>query len=191
LERLNQSLSRKTRWMCRNCGKLGEKYRSDKKGKYCIDCGSDRISKYSSKNWYKARHTIRKWHERIANKRAYYLWNLARFYAGNYKRVIINKWPIAKEIEYATDNKTARKLCDGAYGLFVNMLKHKCNELGTEFIIRKDLSWQNEIDRITEQAKMEQLEKLLRETKKTVKRNNRARFRYLETAFERLTMLRI
>lgn len=191
LERLNQSLRRKTKWLCNGCDRLNEKYRSDKKGKYCIDCGSESISKSCSNNWYKARHTLRKWHEKIKNKRAYYLWHQARFYAENYERVTIQKWPLSKEIEYSTDNKTARKLCDGAYGLFVKMLKHKCNELGTEFIERKDLSWQKEIERITEQAKMQQLLKVLRKAKAAVKRNYPARFKCLVTACERLTMLRI
>jgi len=191
LERLNQNLSRKMKWYCKDCKKTNAKYKSDKKGKYCIDCGSKNISKHCSKNWYKARHTLRKWHEHIENKRAYFLWNLARFYAENYQKVTIQKWPLSKEIEYAIDNKTARKLCDGAYGKFVEMLKHKCNELGTEFIERKDLSWQKEIERITEQAKMQQLQKVLRKVKTAVKKNCPARYRYLKTACERLTMLRI
>ncbi|MCJ7778045.1 MAG: hypothetical protein MUP16_07020 [Sedimentisphaerales bacterium] len=191
LERLNQSLSIKTKWHCKDCGKTNEKYRSNKKGKYCIDCQSENITKYCSKNWFKARYTLRKWHEHIENKRDYFLWNLARYYAENFERVTIQKWPLNKEIEYAIDNKTARKLCDGAYGKFVQMLKHKCNELGTEYIERKDLSWQKEIERLTEQAKLEKLLTVLREAKKAVKRKSHARFRYLETALERLTTLRI
>jgi len=147
--------------------------------------------KYRSENWYKARNTLIKWHERIENKRAYFLWNLARYYAKNFEKVTIQKWPLNKEIKYAIDNKTARRLCDGAYGKFIQMLKHKCNESGTEFIERKELSWQTEIERLTEQAKMEELTRVLRESKKAVNRKYHARFKYLETACERLMMLRI
>ena len=139
---LNQKLARRTRWQCNDCRKINNKYKTSKRKKLCLSCGSESIFMCCSKNRDKADYTLAKFHEHVANKRSYFLWHLARMYAENYKKVIVQKWPLKKEIEYAVDNKTARKLCDGAYGKFVQYLKHKCNELGTEFIERKDLSWQ-------------------------------------------------
>lgn len=191
LEYLNRKLARRTRWICGDCGKVNEKYKTVKRKKTCLDCGSESVKKHCSKNWYKARDTLRKHHEHIAKKREYWLWHLARYYADNYEKVTIQKWPLSKEIEYAIDGKAAINLIDGAYGKFCQMLKFKCQETGTELIERKDLLWQKQIENLTQKAKTEGLQSILRQARQAVKRNSLARFRYLTTACEQLTMLRI
>lgn len=188
---LNQKVARRLRWKCEDCKAINVKYKTVKRKKRCMSCGSENIHKYSSKNREKAKYTLSKFHEHIANKRSYFLWHVARMYAENYAKVIVQKWPLKKEIEYAVDNKTARRLCDGAYGKFIQHLKHKCNELGTEFIERKDLSWQKEIERLTEQANLETLARLLRQAKKTLKCQNPARLAYLKTDLKRVETLRL
>ena len=192
---LNQKLARRTKWYCPECKQTNNNYktlwRGKKKKSVCINCDSRDIIMDRSDNGWKAKHTLSKWHEHIERKRDYFLWHLARMYAENFETVIVQKWPLKKEIQYAVNNKTAKRLCDGAYGKFIHHLKFKCEELGTEFIERKDLQWQQTIDRLTEQAKMENLQKILRQARQAVRRNYRARFRYLKTACERLITLRI
>ncbi len=192
---LNRKVSRRTKWFCLNCKELNDNYKTIWKGKKkiinCIKCGSSDIIMKRSKNGMKAKRTLNKWHKHIARKRDYFLWHFARMYAENYEKVIVQKWPLKKEIQYAVNNKTARRLCDGAYGKFIDHLKFKCKELGTEFEERKDLQWQRTIERLTEQAKLEKLQRILRQARQAVKKNYRVRFKYLKMDCERLTMLRI
>ncbi len=147
--------------------------------------------KPGSNNRRKARHTLAKHHEHIRNKREYFLWSVARYYALNYGSVTVPKWPLEKKIQYAVSSRAARKLCDSAYGRFVEMIEHKCNELGTQFNQRKDAQWQIEIENLTEVAKREKLSVILRKAKKAVRRSYRGRLMSLETDCEQLTTLQI
>jgi len=165
---LNQKLARRTRWKCRDCGEINEKYRTAKRKKTCLSCDSENIEPYRSKNWYKAKHTLAKFHEHLAEKRSYFLWNLARYYVDRYDKIVVNKWPMKQAIEYAVEHKTARKLCDGAYSKFIHMLKHKCNEFGKEFEERKDLLWQKEVDRLMDVAETESLRRMIRLTRTAI-----------------------
>jgi len=127
-----------------------------------------------SRNRRKARHTLAKFHEHVSKKRDYFLWHVARYYASNYRVVVIPKWPLKEKIQYAVDSTTARKLCDSAYARFVEMLKHKCKEFGTELIERKDQRWQKELKRAMEVKGLESLQKILRKCRKAMKYRNPA-----------------
>jgi putative transposase len=147
--------------------------------------------KLGSRNRWKAKRTLRKWHDHIRNRRDYFLWGLARFYATNYKAVTVYERLWRYKIEYALTAHEAIRLCDGAYARFAQMLEHKCNEFGTSFILRKDQKWQREKEQLTERAKREALAQLLRKARRAVQRNYLRRFRSLEQDCKRLTMLRI
>ena len=182
---LNRKCARRLLWICKDCKAEKNKYRIVKKKKQCIECGSENIYKYCSKNWHKAKYTLAKYHEHIANKREYFIWHIVRYYADNYDIVTINKWPLKKQIEYSVDSKTARNLVDGAYGKFIAHLKFKCKELGKEFIERKDLQWQKVVSNAMEVAETEQLKKMIRETKKAIKWPNRRRLVFLKKESKR------
>ena len=198
LRMLNRAVNRKKR-QCAKCGMYyseSELYRKDAKGKKrrlilkCRQC-NERLDLRNSANRDKALKTLAKWHEHIRQKRDYYLWHIARYYAANYDRVTVLEVPLKDKIHYAVDSKAARKLCDAAYGKFIKMLEHKCAELNCQFEMRKDVKWQEEKRKAVQVAKRESLSKILRRAKTAVKYNCRERFKSLVTDCEQLTMLRI
>jgi IS605 OrfB family transposase len=145
-----------------------------------------------SRNRRKAKYRLAKWHEHIANKRAYFLWHIARFYAANYERIVVPKLPLSRMVHYAIESKKARKLCDAAYASFVQKLRHKCNEFGREFVERKDDElWRKEIEKCTEVARMERVRKMVYKGRKIIKSGNREALASLAEAFEQVRTLRI
>ncbi len=145
-----------------------------------------------SKNRRKARRSIANWHEHIASKRDYWLWGLARFYAMHYAKIIVPVWPLKQQIHYAVTSRAAMKLCDGAYGKFLGMLKQKCEEFGSKVEPRKDQEqWEIEMRRLTEVARLEALSPLLRKTKRTWKSQNPEHLQSLARDCERVATLRI
>jgi len=133
---LNQKCARRLKWECGDCKERSSKYKMiSRKKKVCFVCGSDNIHPYHSNNWKKAKYTLAKFHEHLKNKRDNFLWLIARHYAEKYDIITVPNWPLKKQIEYAVDNKTAIRLTDGAYGKFVKMLEHKCNEFDSQLII--------------------------------------------------------
>jgi transposase len=170
LRRLSRALSRK-QFRCAACGefyKSKPRRRKNEEPPTCRNCGV-LLRLHATANRIKARHTLAMFHEHIRNKRDYFLWAVARLYAANYKIVTVPKWPLDKKIQYAVTSETARKLCDSAYGRFVEMLRHKCRELGTELIERKDVQWQEEMQKANQVQELEQLQVVLRKCRKALK----------------------
>lgn len=125
----------------------------------------------ASRNYRKARRALANWHEHITHKRDYWLWHLARFYALNCRQVVVPKWPLKGQIQYAVDSEEARALCDRSYGKFVAMLRQKCEEFGTEFVERKDSElWEQKVSQQREVAQLESLSKLLYRAKRRLPR---------------------
>lgn len=83
-----------------------------------------------SNNRKSARYTLKKWHERIANKRDYFLWQIANDYCNKYQTIEVPKLPLKEKIQQATTSRKAMKLCDAAYGLFIEKLKQKSEKNG-------------------------------------------------------------
>ncbi|MCF7796003.1 transposase [Patescibacteria group bacterium] len=81
-----------------------------------------------SKNYKKAKYTLHKWHEKISNKRKYFLWEIANKYTKEYDKIEVPKVPLKKKIEQATNSRAAQRLCDAAYGIFVETLHQKAEE---------------------------------------------------------------
>jgi transposase len=175
LRRLSRTLSRK-QWRCVRCGefyKSKPRRRKNEEPPHCRKCNSV-LRLRPTANRIKARRTLARFHEHIRSKRDYFLWTVARFYAANYRVVTVPKWPLKEEIHYAVDSTTARKLCDSAYGRFIEMLKHKCKEFGTELIERKDKEWQRKTERAQEMRELENLQAVLRKARKALKYRNPA-----------------
>ncbi|HIJ70673.1 MAG TPA: transposase [Planctomycetes bacterium] len=145
--------------------------------------------KKGSKNRRKARYMVAKWHEKTANKRAYFLWQIVFYYTNNYSEIIVPKLPLKYRIQYATTSKKAMKLCDASYGLFMNMLRQKCKEKGVTFIERKDEEWGRQINKAEQAAQMEHAQKLLRKAKKAMKYQNPAHLKSLERDLKRVPIL--
>jgi len=144
-----------------------------------------------SRNWLKARRALVKYQETTARKRDYFLWALARFYAAGYLKVEIPKWPLKEMIQYAATSSAARTLCDGAYGKFVAMLRHKCSEYETELLERKEEKWQERIRQLNEVARAEAIKPLLRKTRKMLGRQCLEALPSLQEGFERAATLQI
>ena len=166
---LNQKCARRLKWICKDCGHEDDKYLTIKKRKVCVECKSRNIYKYLSKNWKKANYTLEKFYEHLNNKRDNFIWTEVRYYVENYNVIIVNKWPLKMAIEYCMENKTARNLVDGAYGKFVEKLRFKCKELGIEFIERKDLLWQQEVNKAMEVKEIEQMKILIQKSRKLIR----------------------
>ncbi len=83
-----------------------------------------------SKNRRKARRTLAKFHEHIANKRKYFLWSIANEYVQQYDLIVIPKWPAKEKIMHATNSRTAMRFCDSAYALFLSILKQTAEKNG-------------------------------------------------------------
>jgi len=81
-----------------------------------------------SKNYKKAKYTLHKWHEKISNKRKYFLYEIANKYTKEYHEIKIPKISLKKEIQQATNSKAAQRLCDAAYGIFIQLLHDKAEE---------------------------------------------------------------
>ena len=134
---------------------------------------------FRGRNRLKAKRRLARWHEHKANKRLYWIWHVVGYYVANYRRIVIPKWPIKKEIEYALTNKDARTLCDGSYGKFVKCLKQKAGQFGVEVIEVKDERYEQEIARLLRVKENEDHRQLLRETRKAVKHDQTWRFAYI------------
>jgi transposase len=147
--------------------------------------------KPGSRNRRKARRAMANWHERIANKRDYFLWHWARFYVTSYRQIIVPKWPLSKQIHYAVTSRQAMKLCDGAYARFLTMLRQKCEEFGTEFVERKDDRWEKEVIELTEVARLEAGSHLLWNAKRLASRGSRVLPESLRKEYERAVTLSI
>lgn len=139
----------------------------------------------------KAKRALARWHEKIANRRDNFIKNKAFYYAENYDIIEISVLPYKNMIQYAGSSEKAMKLCDASRSKFTQALKFKCLEKGTILIERKDEQWQQQKEKSLETAKMQELQRLLRQAKRAVKRKCRARFKFLEMACERLTTLQI
>ena len=129
--------------------------------------------KRGSKNRRKAKWTLRKWHDHIANRRKYYIESIVDHYVKNYACIELEKLPSKINIQYAITSEKARKLCDASYAMFTSKLKNKCKEYQinlTEF--KDEEKWENQIRTATEIAKLEQLQKALRKGKKALKYQN-------------------
>ena len=87
-----------------------------------------------SRNRWKAKKILRDWHERIANRRRAFLWQIANAYAGVYDTIYIPEMPLKERIMHATTSRQAMKLCDAAYGIFAGMLKQKAEENGAKVV---------------------------------------------------------
>ena len=162
LRRLSRELSRKMKWHCADCDGVCEKYRTVRDTPTCWHCGSEVIRPQRSQNWYKARKRLGAHQEHIARQRRYWLWHVANFYAGHYRQIIVYEKMWKYKIKYARTGDEAIRLCDGAAALFVAMLKTKCQDFGTELILRKDVKWQHQEKDLIERAELEGLHKLMR-----------------------------
>jgi len=146
------------------------------------------------RNQYKARLRLAKFREHVANQRSAFLWSEAKYYATRYRQIEIISRPAKIPIQYAKDERTARGLCDGAYGLFEQRLAQKCEEYGTEFRSKERSTWLKEKEVCQEQGKMEKLQPILRKAKRKVKRRIKglpASTRSLQRACEELTTWQI
>jgi len=143
------------------------------------------------RNRRRARRALAKWHERIASKREYFLWHVANYYARNYRRVTVWTRPAKPPIQYALTSKTARRLCDGAYAKFLNMLKQKCEQYGRMIEVKEDPEWQKQKETLTEVARLEAIQPILRKAKRAVRRNNRGRLKSLQRACARAVTVQI
>jgi len=140
----------------------------------------------------KAVRTLAKCHRHIKNQRDYFLWEVVNYYAGKYKRILLYTRPFKLAMQYAERKEEAKLTADNARSKFVDMLGHKCNELGAILtIIKEEKSWQKEVEKRTEVAKLRKLKQILRQAKRAVKYKYRGRLPCLERECERLTMLRI
>lgn len=145
-------------------------------------------------NRLKALRTLQKFREHIANQRSAFLWSEAKRYATLYRRILLIRRPAKIPIQYAKDERTARGLCDGAYALFEDRLKQKCEEYGTEFLGKDRATWEQEKRQYQEQGKMERLQPILRAAKRKQKRRARglpASTQSLVRACEKLTTWQI
>jgi len=141
-----------------------------------------------SANRRKARRQLANEHEHIANQRAYWLWGLAREYAIRFDSVTLVTRPSKPVIQYAPDEKTARTLCDAAYAKFEHCIKCKCEEFETELLIKDRTTWQQEKANLMELARLEEVERLWRATKRAWKSRNPKRLQSLARDCERVRM---
>ncbi|MBN2312349.1 MAG: hypothetical protein JXM79_00375 [Sedimentisphaerales bacterium] len=184
LKGLSRKLSTK-KWKCRECSHVHDERPYPQKGRvkvtkpiFCVHCRKE-LWYIDTANRAKARHTLRRWHEHIANQRIDWLWHVARYYVLNYERIVIPKWPFKGEIQYAVDNQDARKLCDASYAKFINCLKHKANEFGRTVIEVKDERYEAEVARLAKVRRYEKTRTILRETDKAVRWDRHWQFAYL------------
>ncbi len=140
-----------------------------------------------SRNRWKARRTLAKWHERVAAQREAFLWPLARYYAANFQQVIVPEWPLKRKIEYAIESAAARKLCDGAYGRFLTMLRQKCEEFGSELMSRREESYDQERGLEDRVARSEKERACVRKLSRAVKHG---RLKAVEESIKTLRQLR-
>jgi hypothetical protein len=148
------------------------------------------LKEYRSNNWFKAKRRLANFHEHVMAQRDYFLWNLARFYAGNYKTVIVYEKMWKYKIEYARTGDEAIRLCDGAYAKFVAMLRHKCNEFGTKLIERKDEQWDQQAKELIEIAETEGLSKLIRRLSRILRQPSPAHLPFLKRESQRQVSLK-
>ncbi len=142
---------------------------------------------FRGRNRLKAKRRLADWHEHIAAKRAYFLWAWARYYAANFREIIVPKWPLKQEIQYAMESKTARKLCDGAYGMFIKMLKQKSQEFGSKVIeATSEAAWREGMKRFAAVGTAERINKLHRKLNKYMKCGNRDAARIVIEQMEQL-----
>lgn len=117
--------------------------------------------KKGSNNRRKAKHTLSKLYEHIANKRKYFIESVVNYYVSKYDIIEVSSSPLKPKIQYALTSKKAMSLCDAGYGLFLSALKHKCSLYGKELNIRKDETWEKEIETLTEAARLTALRKTM------------------------------
>jgi len=132
------------------------------------------------RNIKKARYTLAKWHDHIARRRDYFLWQQANYYAQNFGRVTLYTRPAKLPIQYAVTSDEARKLCDAAYARLTTMLKQKCEEYETELIIKENPEWPKQKEQLTEVAKMERLQPIVRKTRRALRLNHRGHLQSLQ-----------
>ncbi len=87
-----------------------------------------------SKNRKKAKYTLQKWHTHIANKRKYFIEEIANDYVSQFDVIEVPKLPLKQKIMQATTSRKAMSLCDAAYGLFVSFLKHCAKKNGKTIV---------------------------------------------------------
>ena len=99
-----------------------------------------------SRNRRKAKKTLARHHAKIARRRRYFLWGLANEYARQYRKITVMVRPVKPRIQYDLTSDIARDLCDGAYAMFMIMLKQECQEDGTDLILKETKKWQSDKD---------------------------------------------
>lgn len=90
--------------------------------------------KKGSNNRRKARYTLGKWHERIANKRKYFVESVVNYYLNLYDIIEVPKLPLKQKITQADASHKAMDLCDAAYGMLIQKLKFGSLKLGKEVV---------------------------------------------------------
>jgi len=143
------------------------------------------------RNRRRARRALAKWHERIAAKRDYFLWHVANYYARNYREVTVWTRPAKPPIQYAVTSQTARRLCDGAYAKFVNMLKQKCEQYESVIEIKENQEWQEQKETLTEVARIEAIQPILRKAKRAVRKNRVGHLKSLQRDCARAATVQI
>jgi len=143
------------------------------------------------RNRRRARRALAKWHERIAAKRDYFLWHVANYYARNYREVTVWTRPARPPIQYAITSQAARRLCDAAYAKFLNMLKQKCEQYETVIEIKENPKWEEEKETLTEVARIEAIQPILRKAKRAVRKNRVGHLKSLQRDCARAATVQI
>jgi len=156
----------KIRELSRAYSKKSLQYKDGDYKKLVVDAEKD----FKKKNLKKAKRKLGKFHGKIKGRRRDFINKIVRNYVMEYDIITVYEQPFYLRQQCQLSSRDAIRLADAAPGIFLRMLKHKCNEYGVKLIlIKNELLWDAGRQITADKKSIKQQKQFLRNVKRRMK----------------------